>query len=236
MKCVTLPLDVFSKFRSTDTEFAGEVFQYVLNYVVEGEQKHFPDPYKEMLFESLLEPIRPQMTRYSERAEQCQVMARERKKSQKAIRKKNAKVIKNDDSVDGDNGIVATPDVSDKVADNNVTVQYGDVVKNDEDASDTNDSVTSSYDNVETAVENVSFATFMSIYVHQDKGGFDTESIWNRLNDADKREAIRYAHSYVQEVPDVTKREWPSKFISTRPWATNNQSPGPGLHKPFGTK
>ena len=223
MKCVTLPLDVFSKFRSTDTEFAGEVFQYVLNYVIEGEQRHFADPYKEMLFESLLEPIRPQMTRYSERAEQCQVMARERKKSQKTIRKKNAKVIKNDDSVDGDNGIVAMPDVSDKEADNNVTVQYGDVVKNDEDASDTNDSVTSSYDNVETAVENVSFATFMSIYVHQDKGGFDTESIWNRLNDDDKREAIRYARSYVQEVPDVAKREWPSKFISTRPWATNNQ-------------
>lgn len=223
MKCVTLPLDVFSKFRSTDTEFAGEVFQYVLNYVVEGEQKHFPDPYKEMLFESLLEPIRPQMARYSERAEQCQVMARERKKSQKAIRKKNVKVIKNDDSVDGDNGIVATPDVSDKVADNNVPVQYGSVVNNDEDASDTDDSVTSSYDNVETAVEDVSFATFMSIYERQDKGGFDTESVWNRLNDADKREAIRYARSYVQEVPDVAKREWPSKFISTRPWATNNQ-------------
>ena len=56
-------------------------------------------------------------------------MARERKKSQKAMRKKNVKVIKNDDSVDGDNDIVATPDVSDKEADNNVTVQYGDVVK-----------------------------------------------------------------------------------------------------------
>ena len=223
MKCVTLPLDVFSKFRSTDTEFAGEVFQYVLNYVVEGEQKHFPDPYKEMLFESLLEPIRPQMARYSERAEQCQVMARERKKSQKTIRKKNAKVIKNDDSVDGDNGIVATPDVSDKEADNNVTVQYGDVAKNNEDASDTDDNVTSSYDNVETGVEDVSFATFMSIYVHQDKGGFDTESVWNRLNEADKREAIRYARSYVQEVPDAAKREWPSRFISTRPWATDNQ-------------
>ena len=223
MKCVTLPLDVFSKFRSTDTEFAGEVFQYVLNYVVEGEQKHFQDPYKEMLFESLLEPIRPQMARYSERAEQCQVMARERKKSQKAIRKKNAKVIKNDDSVDGDNGIVATPDVSDKEADNNVTVQYGDVVKNNDDASDTDDKVTSSYDNVETAVEDVSFTSFMSIYEHQDKGGFDTESVWNRLNDAEKREAIRYARSYVQEVPDVAKREWPSKFISTRPWATNNK-------------
>lgn len=223
MKCVTLPLDVFSKFRSTDTEFAGEVFQYVLNYVVEGEQKHFQDPYKEMLFESLLEPIRPQMARYSERAEQCQVMARERKKSQKAIRKKNIKVIKNDDSVDGDNGIVTTSDVSDKVAVNNVTVQYGGVVMNDEDASDTGDSVTSSYDDVETAVEDVSFATFMSIYVHQDKGSFDTESVWNRLNDDEKREAIRYARSYVQEVPDVAKREWPSKFISTRPWATNNQ-------------
>lgn len=63
MKCVTLPIDVFSKFRSTDTEFAGEVFQYILNYVVEGEQKHFLDLYKEMLFESLLEPIRPQMAR-----------------------------------------------------------------------------------------------------------------------------------------------------------------------------
>ena len=223
MKCVTLPLDVFSKFRSTDTEFAGEVFQYVLNYVVEGEQKHFSDPYKEMLFESLLEPIRPQMVRYSERAEQCQVMARERKKSQKAIRKKNVKVIKNDDSVDGDNGIVATHDVSDKVADNNVPVQYGDVVKNDEDTNDTDDNVTSSFDNVETAVEDVSFATFMSIYVHQDKGGFDTESVWNRLNDDEKREAIRFARSYVQEVPDAAKREWPSKFISTRPWATNNQ-------------
>mgnify|MGYP006872994713 FL=1 len=223
MKCVTLPLDVFSKFRSTDTEFAGEVFQYVLNYVVEGEQKHFPDPYKEMLFESLLEPIRPQMVRYSERAEQCQEMARERKKSQKAIRKKNVKVIKNDDSVDGDNGIVATHDVSDKVADNNVPVQYGDVVKNDEDTNDTDDNVTSSFDNVETAVEDVSFATFMSIYVHQDKGGFDTESVWNRLNDDEKREAIRYARSYVQEVPDEAKREWPSKFISIRPWATNNQ-------------
>lgn len=105
------------------------------------------------------------MARYSERAEQCQVMARERKKSQKAIRKKNVKVI-----------------------------------KNDEDASDTDDNVTSSYDNVETAVEDVSFTTFMSIYEHKDKGGFNTESVWNRLNDADKREAIRYARSYVQEV------------------------------------
>ena len=219
MKCVTLPLDVFSKFRSTDTELAGEVFQYVLNYVVEGEQKHFPDPYKEMLFESLLEPIRPQMARYSERAEQCQVMARERKKSQKAIRKKNVKVIKNDDGVDGDNGIVTTLEVSDKVADNNVTVQYGDVVKNDENASDTDDNVTSSYDNVETSVEDVSFSTFMSIYEHQDKGGFDTEAIWNRLNDDEKREAIRYTRLYVQQVPDTAKREWPSKFISTRPSA-----------------
>lgn len=225
MKCVTLPLDVFGKFRSTDTEFAGEVFQYVLNYVVEGEQKHFPDPYKEMLFESLLEPIRPQMARYSERAEQCQVMARERKKSQKAIRKKNVKVIKNDDSVDGnngDNGSVATPDVSGKVTDNNVTVQYGNVVKNDEDADDTNDKVTSLYDNVETSVEDVSFSTFMSIYEHQDKGGFDTESVWNRLSDDEKHEAIRYTRLYVQQVPDAAKREWPSKFISTRPWATNN--------------
>jgi len=176
-----------------------------------------------MLFESLLEPIRPQMARYSERAEQCQVMARERKKSQKATRKKNVKVIKNDDSIDGDNGIVATPDVSDKVAGNSVTVQCNDVAKNNEDASDTNDNVTSSYDNVETSVEDVSFTTFMSIYEHQDKGGFDTEAIWNRLNDDEKREAIRYASSYVLQVPDVAKREWPSKFISTRPWATNNQ-------------
>lgn len=188
MKCVTLPLDIFSKFRSTDTEFAGEVFQYVLNYVVEGEQKHFSDPYKEMLFESLLEPIRPQMARYSERAEQCQVMARERKKSQKAMRKKNVKAV-----------------------------------KNDEDAIDADDNVTSSYDNVENAVEDVSFTTFMSIYEHQDKGGFDTESVWNRLNDDEKREAIRYARSYVMQVPDAAKREWPSRFISTRPWATDNQ-------------
>ena len=109
------------------------------------------------------------------------------------------------------------------MADNNVPVQYGDVVKNDEDTNDTDDNVTSSFDNVETAVEDVSFATFMSIYVHQDKGGFDTESVWNRLNDDEKREAIRYARSYVQEVPDEAKREWPSKFISIRPWATNNQ-------------
>lgn len=188
MKCVTLPLDVFSKFRSTDTEFAGEVFQYVLNYVVEGEQKHFSDPYKEMLFESLLEPIRPQMARYSERTEQCQEMARERKKSQKAMRKKNVKVV-----------------------------------KNDEDAIDADDNVTSSNDNVETAVENVSFTTFMSIYEHQDKGGFDTEAIWYRLSDNEKRDAIRYTRLYVQQVADATKREWPSKFISTRPWAKNNQ-------------
>ena len=223
MKSITLPLDVFSKFRSTDTEFAGEVFQYVLNYVVEGEQKHFPDPYKEMLFESLLEPIRPQMARYNERAEQCQVMARERKKTQNAMRKKNVKVIKNDDCVDGDNGIVATPDVSENGVNNNVTVQYGDGVKNDEEASDTDDNETSSYDNVETAIEEVSFTTFMSIYEHQDKGGFDTESVWNRLNDDEKREAIRYARSYVLQVPNAAKREWPSKFISTHPWATNNQ-------------
>ena len=202
MKCVTLPLDVFSKFRSTDTEFAGEVFQYVLNYVVEGEQKHFADPYKEMLFESLLEPIRPQMARYSERAEQCQEMARERKKSQKAMRKKNVKAAKSDVDVDYGNDIVATNNDVVSVADNNVT---------------------SSYDNVETATEDVSFTTFMSIYEHQDKGGFDTESVWNRLNDDEKREAIRYARSYVQQVPDAAKREWPSKFISTRPWATNNQ-------------
>lgn len=88
MKCVSLPLDVFGKFRSSEPELAGEVFQYILNYVIEGEQKHFTDPYKEMLFQSLLEPIRPQMARYSERAEQCQEMARERKKSQKAPRKR----------------------------------------------------------------------------------------------------------------------------------------------------
>lgn len=153
-------------------------------------------------------------------------MARERKKSPKAIHKKNVKVIRNDDSVDGnngDNGSVATPDVSDKVTDNNVTVQYGDVVKNDENASDIDDNVTSSYDNVETSVEDVSFSTFMSIYEHQDKGGFDTESVWNRLNDDEKREAIRYTRLYVQQVPDAAKREWPSKFIYTRPWATNNQ-------------
>lgn len=142
-----------------------------------------------------------------------------RKAFKKATRKKNVKVIKNDDSIDGDNGIVDTPDVSDKVADNNVTVQYGDVVKNDENASDIDDNVTSSYNSVETSVEDVSFTTFMSIYEHQDKGGFDTEAIWNRLNDDEKREAIRYARSYVLQIPDTAKREWPSKFISTRPWA-----------------
>lgn len=93
-------------------------------------------------------------------------MARERKKSQKTMHKKNVKVVKNDDSVDGDNGIVAAPDVSDKATDNNVTVQCSDVVKNYEDASDADDNVTALYDNVKTAVEDVSFTTFMSIYEH----------------------------------------------------------------------
>lgn len=197
MKCVTLPLDVFGKFRSAEPELAGEVFQYVLNYVIEGEQKHFTDPYKEMLFESLLEPIRSQMARYSERAEQCQEMARERKKSQKASRNKNVKVVKGDDNGDNRKDIVAG---------------------NHEDVSEANDNVTSTYDNVEPIAEDVSFATFISIYKHQDKGGFDTEAVWNRLSDADKRDAIRYARLYVQQVPDVAKREWPSRFISTHPW------------------
>lgn len=197
MKCVTLPLDVFGKFRSAEPELAGEVFQYVLNYIIEGEQKHFTDPYKEMLFESLLEPIRSQMARYSERAEQCQEMARERKKSQKASRNKNVKVVKGDDNGDNRKDIVAG---------------------NHEDVSEANDNVTSTYDNVEPIAEDVSFATFISIYKHQDKGGFDTESVWNRLSDADKRDAIRYARLYVQQVPDVAKREWPSRFISTHPW------------------
>ena len=202
MKCVTLPLDVFGKFRSAEPEFAGEVFQYVLNYAIDGEQKHFPDPYKEMLFESLLEPIHPQMARYSERAEQCQEMARERKKSYKTSRKKNGKAAKSDKDVD-----------------------YGDDIAeiNDDDVSVADDNVTSLFDNVETAVEDVSFTSFMSVYGHQDKGGFDTESVWNRLNNDEKREAIRYARSYVMQVPDAAKREWPSRFISTRPWATDNQ-------------
>ena len=223
MKCVTLPLDVFGKFRSTDTEFAGEVFQYVLNYVVEGEQKHFTDPYKEMLFESLLEPVRPQMARYSERAEQCQEMARERKKSQKATRKKNVKVAKSDENVDGDNSIVVTSDVSDNVANNNTPISTDDVPTENGNDSSANDNVSSSDENVETVAEAVSFTTFMSIYEHQDKGGFDTESVWNRLCGDEKRDAIRYARLYVQQVPDAAKREWPSKFISTRPWAAKNQ-------------
>ena len=200
MKCVSLPLDVFGKFRSAEPELAGEVFQYILNYVIDGEQKLFTDPYKEMLFESLLEPIRPQMARYSERAEQCQEMARERKKSQKASRRKNVKVAKGYEDERDSNDIVAS---------------------NHDDVSVANDNVTSTYDNVESVVEDVSFATFMSIYEHQDKGGFDTESVWNRLSDAEKRDAIRYARLYVQQVPDAAKREWPSRFISTRPWSQN---------------
>ena len=207
MKCVSLPLDVFGKFRSAEPELAGEVFQYILNYVIDGEQKHFTDPYKEMLFQSLLEPIRPQMARYSERAEQCQEMARERKKSQKAPRKKNVKVAKGDDNVDSNHDIVALNHEDVNVADNNVTSTY--------------DNVGSEADNVASVVEDVSFSTFMSIYEHQDKGGFDTESVWNRLSDADKRDAIRYARLYVQQVPDAAKREWPSRFISTRPWSQN---------------
>ena len=197
MKCVSLPLDVFGKFRSAEPELAGEVFQYILNYVIDGEQNHFTDPYKEMLFQSLLEPIRPQMARYSERAEQCQEMARERKKSQKTPRKKNMKVAKANEDEGDSNDIVAS---------------------NHDDVSVANDNVTSTYDNVESVGNDVSFATFISIYEHQDKGGFDTESVWNRLSDADKRDAIRYARLYVQQVPDAAKREWPSRFISTRPW------------------
>lgn len=223
MKCVTLPLDVFGKFRSTDTELAGEVFQYVLNYVVEGEQKHFSDPYKEMLFESLLEPVRPQMARYSERAEQCQEMARERRKSQKATRKKNVKAAKIDENVDGDNGVVITSDVSDNVADENTAISTNDVATDNGNDSSANDNVSSADENVETVAEDVSFTTFMSIYEHQDKGGFDTESVWNRLCDDEKRDAIRYARLYVRQVPDAAKREWPSKFILTRPWTANNQ-------------
>ena len=198
MKCVSLPLDVFGKFRSVEPELAGEVLQYVLNYVIDGEQKHFNDPYKEMLFESLLEPIRPQMARYSERAEQCQEMARERKKSQKSSRKKNGNVSKDNENADVSN--VA-------VADNHKNVVVAD------------DNVTSTYDNVQSEEEDVSFATFMSIYEHLDKGGFDTESVWNRLTDEEKRDAIRFTRSYVKQIPDATKREWPSKFLSSRPWA-----------------
>ena len=92
------------------------------------------------------------------------------------------------------------------------------VASNHEDVNVADDNVTSTYDNVASVVEDVSFSTFMSIYEHQDKGGFDTESVWNRLSDADKRDAIRYARLYVQQVPDAAKREWPSRFISTRPW------------------
>ena len=135
MKCVSLPLDVFGKFRSAEPELAGEVFQYILNYVIEGEQKHFTDPYKEMLFESLLEPIRPQMARYSERAEQCQEMARERKKSQKASRRKNVKVAKGYEDERDSNDIVAS---------------------NHDDVSVANDNVTSTYDNVESVADDVS--------------------------------------------------------------------------------
>ena len=205
MKCVSLPLDVFGKFRSAEPELAGEVFQYILNYVIDGELKHFSDPYKEMLFESLLEPIRPQIARYSERAEQCQEMARERKKSQKTPRKKNVKVVKANEDEGDSNDIVAINHEDVNVADDNVTSTY--------------DNVESEADNVASVVEDVSFSSFMSIYEHQDKGGFDTESVWNRLSDADKRDAIRYARIYVQQVPDAAKREWPSRFISTRPWA-----------------
>ena len=193
IKSVSLPLDVFGKFRSTDIELAGEVFQYVLGYVIDGEQKHFTDPYKEMLFESLLEPIRPQMARYSERAEQCQEMARERTKTQKNTRKKNVKVAK------GDEDVGLSHDSVTSVCDN----------------------ITSTCDNAETATEDITFATFMSIYEHQDKSGFDTESVWNRLNDDDKREAIRYARLYVKDTPEIMKREWPSRFLSNRLWVNN---------------
>ena len=195
IKSVSLPLDVFGKFRSTDIELAGEVFQYVLGYVIDGEQKHFTDPYKEMLFESLLEPIRPQMARYSERAEQCQEMARERAKTQKSTRKKNVKAAKGDEDVG--------------LSYDSVTSSCG--------------NITSTCDNVETATEDITFATFMSIYEHQDKSGFDTESVWNRLCDHDKREAIRYARIYVTDILEVSKREWPSRFLSNRLW-TNNKN------------
>lgn len=95
------------------------------------------------------------------------------------------------------------------------------VASNHEDVNVADDNVTSTYDNVESVADDASFATFMSIYEHQDKGGFDTESVWNRLSDAEKRDAIRYARLYVQQVPDAAKREWPSRFISTRPWSQN---------------
>lgn len=135
MKCVSQPLDVFGKFRSAEPELAGEVFQYVLNYVIDGEQKHFTDPYKEMLFQSLLEPIRPQMARYSERAEQCQEMARERKKSQKAPRKKNVKVVKANEDEGDSNDIVASNHEDVNVADDNVTSTYDNVESVADDAS-----------------------------------------------------------------------------------------------------
>ena len=218
MKCVSFPLDVFGKFRSAEPELAGEAFQFILNYVIDGDQKHFTDPYKEMLFESLLEPIRPQMTRYSERAEQCQEMARERKKSQKTPRKKNVKVAKENENVDDGNVIEAIAHELVYTTDDNVTNGNDGVV-----GADVN--VTSTNDNVGSAVEDVSFTTFMSIYEHQDKGGYDTESVWNRLSDDDKRDAIRYARQYVETIPDVAKREWPSRFLTSRPWLnnTNNQ-------------
>lgn len=215
MKCVTFPLDVFGKFRSTDTELAGEVFQYVLKYVIDGEQKAFSDPYKEMLFESLLEPIRPQMVRYNERAGQCQQMARERMKSQKSRRKKNVKTETHDESVSGG---------SDNVTDAHLSVNDADEgeISNNGYIDVQNVNVTSTYDNVEPTDEDVSFATFMSIYEHQDKGGFDTKSVWNRLCNEDQREAIRYARLYVERVPEVEKREWPSRFLTTRPWNSSN--------------
>lgn len=92
------------------------------------------------------------------------------------------------------------------------------VAINHDDVDVADDNVTSTNDNVESVPDDVSFATFMTIYEHQDKGGYDTESVWNRLSDADKCDAIRYARLYVQQVPDAAKREWPSRFISTRPW------------------
>ena len=217
MKCVSFPLDVFGKFRSAEPGLAGEVFQYILNYVIDGDQKHFSDPYKEMLFESLLVPIRPQMIRYSERAEQCQEMARERKKSQKTPRKKNVKVAKENENVDDVNVVEAN-------AHELVTTTDEDVTTDNDGVNDADINVTSTYDNVDPPVEDVSFTTFMSIYEHQDKGGFDTESVWNRLSDDDKRDAIRYARQYVETIPDVVKREWPSRFLTSRPWAQiNNQ-------------
>ena len=196
MKSVSLPLDVFGKFRSADKELTGEVLQYVLGYAIDGEQKHFTDQYKEMLFESLLEPVRLQVTRYSERTEQCQEMARERKKPQKSQHKKNVKVTKCDDNV-----AIVNDNVKESV-----------------------DNVADSNNNVGSSDDDLSFATFMSIYEHQDKGGYDTESVWNHLDDNDKREAIHYVRQYVKEVPEVTKREWPSRFLSNRLWTkgTNN--------------